>query len=370
MSSRAEANVRGCFRFPADEEDEEEEEEDDEEEGGREAEGAFSVRGCPFERNERLIEMCCKEKCFVQKGQANWVINTRVAPNTLANLVSFGAEKSKRHSSNMSEKQSLLNFDIGSGIPRRVSRGRVQETAKQITTPGTDERRRCIIVSFLVLCLLLVASIILAIYFGIDGAADDDIMHNHTEHHATTMTLANTTAPAMPRQNPTSAGAVTEAPHQSTTQAATAVTSTTTGTSAGATTTTATTLPPATDAQEIVVALQTLCNVRFDNGTCRAIVTYQNDNAYEVSVAHGPNNYVSPGAPNLNQRTVFKQGLNYGGATFLWDCTEHDEVVWTVRSGGQGVAMTAIVPAAEQECPPVPTGEDVLDHTITGPATI
>lgn len=219
-----------------------------------------------------------------------------------------------------------------------------------------DSSRGFRVVICICVCLCVVAGVIIGIYFGIENSSDDEILHNHTHTSLATTTGATTTGPAIPGQVATSAGAVTEGTRRSTTQEPAA--------------TVATTQVPATEPQQEAVALQLLCNVRFENGTCRAIVTYQNDNDSPITVPHGPNNYVSPGNPNLNQRTLFKIGLNYGGATFLWDCASHDEVVWTLRSGGRGVAMTAIIPAEERECPPVPTGQSALDHTISGVATL
>lgn len=110
-------------------------------------------------------------------------------------------------------------------------------------------------------------------------------------------------------------------------------------------------VPPFVNSATIdpLVSLQFLCNVPFNNGTCRAIFSYTNTLVAALDVPVGVNNYVGPGPANRHQRTHFKSGTHTGGATFLWNCVSHLHAQWTLRTGG-GVSV-ASAPRSLVACP-------------------
>lgn len=141
----------------------------------------------------------------------------------------------------------------------------------------------------------------------------------------------------------------------------------TTTTTVAPATTTGATPPPATPASNPVllpIDLAFLCNVAFENGTCRAIFSYENPNAAVVSLPVGANNYIEPGPPGRGQRTEFKSGYHFGGATFLWNCEAHAQVRWTLRSGGSGSATQSTAPQAAVDCPALPIHQTIAQATL------
>ncbi len=101
-----------------------------------------------------------------------------------------------------------------------------------------------------------------------------------------------------------------------------------------------------------LVELSFVCNVPFNNGTCRAVFTYNNALSTPLRVAVGAKNHIGPGPANRQQRTSFKSGYHFGGATFLWNCVAHRRAEWTVESGG--AQSTAQAPHTFVACPPIP----------------
>lgn len=137
---------------------------------------------------------------------------------------------------------------------------------------------------------------------------------------------------------------------------------TTAATTVGTTTAPATATPASrpTSAPASVTAapvqLTFLCNVPFGNTTCRAVYSYENPNAVAVTVPVGANNYIEPGPPGRGQRTVFKSGFHFGGATFLWNCQAHAQARWALRSLGVGNEPSiASAPQTAVTCPRVPS---------------
>lgn len=143
----------------------------------------------------------------------------------------------------------------------------------------------------------------------------------------------------------------------------TTTTTTTTTTAVPLATTTLAPAPVGTTAASVTslhaISLEFLCNVPFGNGTCRAVFTYNNPNGEDTVVPAGSNNNVEPGPPNRGQRTSFRPGFHYGGATFLWNCAAHPYARWLVRSGPAGTASTAVALAAVEPCPEVPVGVSI-----------
>lgn len=241
-----------------------------------------------------------------------------------------------------------IDFDIGSGIQRRTGRNAFKKSGpngKGIETepllqgtepePVTSKKRNntwlyCVIVVCSILCLIVSGLLIWQLTKtsgGTDDLIDDDDLSSISDDASS---ISDDTSSSITAITSTILAVTTAAP----------------GTPAPANEPSGSLLTP--------IELTFLCNVRFQNGTCRAVFGYDNPSDALVTIPVGANNFIEPGPPNRGQRETFKDGFHFGGATFLWNCNVHVQARWTLRSGVQGDASVAIAPNASVECPPVP----------------
>lgn len=237
--------------------------------------------------------------------------------------------------------RATVDFDIGEGVygrggrRRRAVKSGPDETVPLLDkpvygqlppdSPNDPADRRLLLVCVVLGCCLLCGLVVVGIYFAATHAA----------------------APAPP-------GTTTAAPPSTTTTVPF-----TTGSTAEAP---ATGGPAGTEepgVPDFAIDLAFLCNVPFGNGTCRSVFTYENPNPTALMLPAGSNNYVEPGPAARGQRTLFRDGFHYGGATFLWNCAAHNQARWTIRSGADGVASVAVAPAEAVACPPLPIHSSV-----------
>lgn len=207
-----------------------------------------------------------------------------------------------------------IDFDIGSGIPRRyVKKPANEQIVKSAVNRGDITSGKVIGGCFVVLCLATVVTIVVLALTG---------------HFDKTPTPSPTPAPPGPVAVTTTHVSTTLAP--------------------------ATSAPADSSLLLVPIELVFRCNVRFENGTCRAVFDYETPSNVAVSVPIGADNYIEPGPPNRGQRELFKAGYHFGGATFLWNCAAHVQARWTLRSAVDGGSSVAIAPNTHVECPPVP----------------
>jgi len=101
------------------------------------------------------------------------------------------------------------------------------------------------------------------------------------------------------------------------------------------------------------LSLSPLCNHNFHNGTCRSVVTYTSSKTFPETIVDASSNFVWPQMAVSGLPTTFQPGLNYGGASFLWNCGDHGLATWTVQLSG-AAAASVIVSATQRSCPPLP----------------
>lgn len=248
-----------------------------------------------------------------------------------------------------------IDFDIGSGIQRRTGRnafkksgpnGKGTETEPLIASESESSKKtsKTLMWALIIFCTVscLVVSGLLIWQLSKTSGDGDDLIDDDDSSSISDSSTSNTTFVEDDDDSSSSSDTTSAA----ITSTILAITTAAPGTPA-----------PASEPSGLLpipIELSFLCNVRFQNGTCRAVFGYDNPSDAFVTIPVGANNFIEPGPPNRGQREVFKPGFHFGGATFLWNCNIHVQARWTLRSGVQGDASVAIAPNASVTCPPVP----------------